>query len=87
MLHLGGPETCRNGDNGEHRLSLYNFEDNPALQERIDECMQKCSANLECKFFFVSSMQCQQYSLCDGFRTPEYQGYTFEKQIKGKINF
>ena len=58
----------------------------PSLQVRIDECMQQCSANMECKFFFVSSVACQQYRLCDGFRTPDYQGYTFEKQIKGKIN-
>ena len=69
-----------------YKLSHYEFQPPyPNLNDRIDECMNRCNANLECNFFFQNFKMCIMYSSCDGTRTTDYEGFTFKKQVKGNI--
>ena len=69
-----------------YKLSNYEFEEPyPSLNDRIDECMNRCNANLECNFIFQNFKSCIMYSSCDGTRTTDYEGFTFQKQVKGNM--
>ena len=82
-LHLKNKKkSCAN----IYHLSTYKFEEPyPKLNDRINECINQCNANLECNFFFVNFKNCLMYSSCDSTRTTDYEGFTFQKQVKGNM--
>ena len=53
-----------------------------SLNQRIQECQQKCDANANCKFMFVNTVNdwCKIHSSCDTFRTPNKVSLTFAKR-------